>query len=465
MVTERRVVPDAEQLRGMFHGSVALPGDADYDEARSVWNGMIDRRPLAVVRVADLDDLRAGIALARDNALPLAIRGGGHNVAGNATVDDGIVLDLGALSSIEVDPATQTARVGPGARLNDVDRATEPFGLAVPIGVVSMTGIAGLTLGGGMGWLARKHGLSIDNLIAVDLMTASGDMVHASESENADLLWGVKGGGGNFGVVTSFTFRAHPLTQDVFTGTFVYNLPHWPDAMRAFRDWTADLDDRMTSIITFMIPPPEFEMGDEVLMFVGFIWAGDDHEEAARAAAPLRAAAAPDTEIVGTTRWVDWQSQFDSALPKGVRAVWKNAFFGPLTDDLIDALVEGCSQQVWLGTGVDLHHLGGAYGRVPEDATPFPNRAAPYWLNIYGFWADSDDDARDSAWIRGFHAAVAPFSTAGSYVNAITQDRGVSARDHALAIYGPAKLARLVELKRRYDPENLFRLNHNIPPD
>jgi FAD/FMN-containing dehydrogenase len=386
-------------------------------------------------------------------------------VAGNSTVDDGIVLDLGGLTAIEVDPEARTVQAQPGATLGDLDRATEPFGLAVPVGVVSMTGIAGLTLGGGFGWLVRSHGLTVDNLIAADVMTADGEVVHASETENPDLLWGLKGGGGNFGVVTSFTFRAHPLASPIFGGNFIYERPRWGEALRAFRDWTVELDDRMTSIVTFLVPPPEFEMGDQALMLLGFAWDGADHAEGEHALAPLRAAAPPDTELVEPTRWVDWQSATDGVLPKGVRAYWKNAFIERLDDTFLDALVELAGAQTWVGTGTDLHHMGGAYGRVPEADTPFPNRAAGFWLNIYGFWADPSDDDHHIAWVRGLHGATTPYAMAGSYINALGQEGGrADPRQAAMAAYGPEKLERLIALKRRYDPQNLFRLNHNIPP-
>lgn len=454
----------ARQLTG-FHGRVIAVGDPAYDEARRVWNGMINRRPLAIVQATGVDDVRRGIVLARELDLPLAIRGGGHNVVGNATVDDGLVLDLGELRLVEVDPGSRTVRAGGGATLGDIDRATETYALAVPMGVVSKTGIAGLTLGGGMGWLIRKHGLTADNLLAAEVVTSTGDLIQASATENSDLLWGLKGGGGNFGVVTSFTFRAYPLGPRVYGGNLIYQLPHWRSAMLAFRDWTADLDTRMTSIISFLVPPPEFELGDQVALLIGYAWADSDFDAGERVAAPLLAAAPPDVALVEPTHWVEWQSSVDFALPKGVRAYWKNAFLGPLDDALIDVLIDRGSRQTWRGTGVDLHHFGGAYAQVAEDATPFPNRGAPFWLNIYGFWQDAADDSHHTAWVRDLHAAVTPWSRSGAYINAETRDAGPrDARQQALDVYGPAKLERLVALKSRYDPQNLFRLNHNIPP-
>ena len=464
--TREALIDQVAGLREAVRGSVVLPDDPAYDEARRVWNGMIDRRPAVIVRAAGADDVAPVIAFARGAGLPLAIRGGGHNVAGNGVVDDGVVLDLGGLNRVEVDPEVRLVRVEAGATLADIDRATEPFGLVVPIGVVSGTGIAGLTLGGGVGWLTRAYGLTIDNLVAADVITATGERVRASESENPDLFWGLRGGGGNFGVVTSFTFRARALDPDVYAGTLIFEKAHWRHALEAFARWTADLPDAMTSIITFTVPPPEWELGDEVLMFVGFAWAGDDRTTGEAAAARLKEASTPDGVVLDPTRWIAWQSAFDAILPKGVRAYWRNASFDRLDDAMIGTLIEHAGAQTWFGTAADLHHMGGAYGRFAEDATPFPNRSAQYWLNIYGFWPRPEDDGPRTAWVRGFSDAMDPYAIAGQYINFLGQDRTpIDARQKALQAYGPAKFGRLVELKRRYDPENIFRINHNIPPE
>jgi FAD/FMN-containing dehydrogenase len=453
------------RLRGSVAGKVVVPDDAEYDEKRRVWNGMIERRPIAIVRAASTDDIVPVLRIARELGLRLAIRGGGHNVAGTGTVDDGIVLDLGTLRRVEVDPDTRLVRVEPGATLADVDRATEPYGLAVPIGVVSGTGIAGLTLGGGVGWLTRAYGLTIDNLHGASVITATGDPLSASAVENADLFWGLRGGGGNFGVVSSFTFRAHPHGPDVFAGTFIYELPRWSEALRAFAAWAQDAPPAITSLITFMVPPPAWELGNRVLMFLGFAWAGADHARAEDVVATLRKAAKPDVEVLEPTRWLAWQSAFDDLLPKGVRAYWKNASFARLDDGLIATLVERAGAQTWYGTAADLHHMGGEFGSVAEDATPFPNRSAQYWLNIYGFWGDAADDPARVAWVRGFGAAATPHAMTGQYVNFLGDEgQRADARQQALLAYGPAKFERLVALKRRYDPDNLLQLNHNIPP-
>ena len=454
-------------LRAEIVGTLTEPDDGGYEDARRVWNDMIDRRPVAIVRAADVGDIAPTIRLARDLGLPLAIRGGGHNVAGNGTVDGGIVLDLGGLTAVTVDPTTREVRIEAGATLGDVDRATEPYGLAVPVGVVSGTGIAGLTLGGGVGWLTRAYGLSVDNLLGVDLITASGEPVHASATENEELFWGLRGGGGNFGVVTSFTFRAHPLGPEILAGTFVYRRERWIEALQGFDSWTsAVVPDAMTVIASFVVPPPVFELGDDPLLLLGWVWASGDRAEGERVVADLRQAAPPDVELTDPTSWTAWQSAVDFLFPKGVRAYWKNTSFDRLDDDTIAVIVRRAAEQTWQGTGFDIHHMEGAFGRVPVDATPFPNRSARYWLNIYGFWPDATDDAARTAFVRGFAADMEPHASGGQYVNFLGPegDRH-DARASALAVYGPDKLARLTALKRRYDPDNVFRLNHNIPPD
>lgn len=448
---------------GTIRGRAITPDDDGYDPARRVWNGMIDRHPRLIVEAADVDDIAPTIALARSTGLPLAIRGGGHNVAGNGTVEGGILLDLGRLDSVEVNPVARLVRVGGGARLADVDRATEPHGLAVPLGVVSATGVAGLTLGGGVGWLTRAHGLTIDNLESAEVVLASGEKVHASASDHPDLFWGLCGGGGNFGVVSAFTFRAHPLDPDVFAGTLIYELPRWEEALGAFVDWTADLPDELTTLITFMVPPPDWELGDKVLMFLGFAWAGADRAEGARWIERLQAACPPDVAVLDPTRWIAFQSAFDPMLPNGVRAYWRNASFDRFDAATIRAVVEQCGAQTWFGTAADLHHMGGAYGRVAEDATAFPHRSAQFWLNIYGFWSDAADDAARIRWVKGFSDAMQPFAMAGQYVNFLGHDDS-DPKAKALAAYGSVKLQRLIELKQRYDPENVFRINHNIAP-
>jgi hypothetical protein len=455
---------ELDDLRGRVSGTVTGPGDAGYDEARAIWNGMIDRRPSAVVRAARTDDVAPTIAYAQEHGLALAVRGGGHNVAGNGSVDDGIVLDLADLHAVSVDPATATVRVEAGATLAHVDAVTEPHGLVVPTGVVSSTGIAGLTLGGGVGWLTRAHGLAADNLISVELVTADGRRITADDSHDPDLFWALHGGGGNFGVVTAFTFRAHPHGPQLFAGNLVYAQNRWRQAWAALEEWTRDLPDAMQAITTTLTPPPVAEMGDEPLLFIGFVWASPDRATGEALVGRLRELAPPDQEDVGDMRWTEWQAVFDPLFPKGSRAYWRNASFDRLGEQVIDVLVGRGTEQVWSGTGFDVHHMGGAFGRVPEEATPFPNRAARFWLNIYGFWTDPADDDDRVAFVRGMSADMEQFATGGHYVNF----QGLEPAGHRgfdpRTVFGPAKCQRLVEVKRRYDHENVFRVNPNIPP-
>ncbi len=336
----------------------------------------------------------------------------------------------------------------------------------MPVGVVSGTGVAGLTLGGGIGWLTHAYGLSVDNLLSVDLVTASGDAVHASETTNADLFWGVRGGGGNFGVVSSFTFRAHPIGPDILAGTFVSRPDHWAAALRGLDMWSrGEVPDPLTVIATFMTPRPEFELGPDPVILIGFVWASADRAAGERAVDGLRLATRPDVEVIAPTTWSAWQSAADGLFPKGVRAYWKNTSFDRLDDATIEIIVRRGREQTWDGTGFDIHLMEGAFGRVPEDATPFPGRSARYWLNIYGYWPDAADDDARTAFVKGFAAEMAPHSTGAQYVNFLGQEGSANeARASALAVYGPTKLDRLVALKRRYDPDNVFRLNHNIPP-
>jgi FAD/FMN-containing dehydrogenase len=353
-------------------------------------------------------------------------------------------------------------RIAPGVTLSDIDHATEPYNLVVPIGVVSATGIAGLTLGGGVGWLLRQYGLTIDNLVSADVVLASGEHVTASASQHPDLFWGLRGGGGNFGVVTSFTFQAHQLDHDVLAGSLIYEQARWPEALRAFAALAPELPDELTTLMTFLVPPADWGLGDRPMLIVGLAWAGSDRAEGEAVIGRLRAACEPDVTVLDPVRWVDFQSAFDAALHKGVRAYWRNASFDRLDGEVIETLVDWCGRQTY-GTAVDVHHMGGAFGRVPEEATAFPNRDAQYWLNFYGFWENAAEDPERVAWVKGASDAMNRFAMTGQYVNFLGQDDS-AAVDKALAAYGPAKLERLRAVKRAYDPDNVFRLNHNIPP-
>jgi FAD/FMN-containing dehydrogenase len=463
-MTSSTLRPELDDLRTRVSGTVTGQEDPGYDEARAVWNAMMDRRPWAVVRAVEVGDVAPTIRFAREHGLDLAVRGGGHNVAGNGTVDDGLVLDLADLHAVSVDPAAATVRVEAGATLAHIDAATEPHGLVVPGGTVSSTGIAGLTLGGGVGWLTTTYGLTADNLVSVELVTADGRHITASEAEHPDLFWALHGGGGNFGVVTAFTFRAHPHGPQLFAGSFIYRQDWWRQAWAAVEEWTRDLPDEMTAITTTLTLPPVAEMGDEPLLLVGFVWASADRAAGEAHVGRLRELAPPDEEELGDMRWVEWESAVDFLLPKGVRAYWRNTSFDRLDDEVIDVLVRRGAEQTWIGTAFDVHHLGGAFGRVPEEATPFPNRASRFWLNIYGFWTDPADDADRIAFVRGMSADMEPFATGGHYINFQGAEpaghRGFDPR----TVFGLTKYQRLVDVKRRYDPENVFHVNSNIPP-
>jgi FAD/FMN-containing dehydrogenase len=443
---------------------VITPGDAAYDEARRVWNGMIDRRPAEIVQAGSVAEVQAAVADAQVRGLGLAIRGGGHNVAGNGTVDGGLVLDLRAWNDVAVDTARRVVRVAPGAVLADVDGATAPARLVVPIGVVSQTGMAGLTLGGGVGWLTRAYGLTIDSLLAAELVTANGEAIRTSADEHPELFWGLRGGGGNFGVVTSFELRAYPLAPGFFAGNLIYRRPRWGHALRAWREWTGDLPQDLTTIATFLVPPPAWGLGDEVVLLLGGMWAGPDPEEGRKLLERLAEATPPDERAIEEMSWVAWQSGADELFPKGVRAYWRNASFDALDDSVLEIIARHAATLDWPRTGIDIHLMGGAFAAVPDDATAYPNRAAGYLLNIYGTWDEPERDAERIAWVRAFHADVLPSAAQGQYVNFLGLDQDGDPRAAALAAYGPAKLRRLIELKRRYDPENVFRLNHNVDP-
>lgn len=460
---EAQTARELEDLRHRITGTLLEPHDSGYEDARRIWNGMHDLRPRAVARAGSVADIGPVLAAARDTGLVLAVRGGGHNVAGHGSVEGGLVLDLSQLRDVAVDPVTRLVRVEPGATLADVDRATAEHGLAVPIGVISATGVAGLTLGGGVGWLTRSNGLALDNLISAHVVTAAGEHLRASEHENPDLFWGLRGGGGNFGVVSGFTFRARQLPYPVLGANLFYAPGQWKTALAGFETWTRDLPDEMNPIITFVVLPPEFDMGDDTWMIIGCAWAGADHQPGLELIDRLRELAPPDEEEVGSTSWLEWQSAMDSLFPTGSRGYWKNVSFSRLDQEVIDVVTGFASKVNWQGTGIDIHLMGGAFGRVPEEATAYPSRSSRFLMNVYGFWAAADDDARLTAFARDAHARMQPFADEGEYLNFL----GSEARpdpEAARRTYGQDKYERLIELKQRYDPTNLFSRNHNIVP-
>lgn len=466
---KQQLLDDSEyqQLAALIGGELIVPDDSGYEEARRVWNAMIDKYPAAVVCVKTAADVAPSLAFARKHGLPVAVRGGGHSVAGHGTVDGGLVLDFSACRDVVVNAGQRTVTAGAGATLHDLDAACAVHGLAVPVGVVSATGIAGLTLGGGFGWLTRAYGLTIDNLLEVDLVSASGQLVHASQNENSELLWALKGGGGNFGVVTSFTFQAHPLPKTVLTGNLVYRQPNWNTALSAYALWTSTLPDEMTSIVTVLTPPQDWDLGPQPVMIIGFAWASKDQHAGEKCVETLTQAAPADIADISSNPWPAWQSAVDAVFPKGVRAYWKNTGLSRLDDAAISTIVRFAAEQTWEGTAFDLHHMGGAFGRVEESSTAFPDRGSFYWINIYGFWSDSADDGHHIEFIRRLASAMEPFSTGIRYMNFMAAEPYSPAHPmtaSAVALYGTEKLTKLQSLKQRWDPENIFRLNHNIKP-
>jgi FAD/FMN-containing dehydrogenase len=451
---------NAETLSQEIHGEVLGPRDDRYDEVRSIWNAMIDREPAVIARCTGAADVITCVDFAREHELPLAIKGGGHNAAGNAVCDGGLMVDLSPMDSVRVDPAAKTVRVGPGARMADLDHETHAFGLVTPGGVDSKTGVAGLTLGGGFGWLCRKFGLSIDNLRTVDIVTADGQLRHASETENPDLFWGVRGGGGNFGVVTSFEFDCHELTE-VLAGSIIYPLADGVQALRHWRDFLADAPDELSvwtafSTATENSPIPREYQGEKVLAVVP-VYAGDV-TEGETVVEPLRTFGSSIADTVEPRPFVAWQQFFDENYPRGDRYYWKSHNFRSPPDDVFDVMVEYASSMPSPQTRVSVTHLGGAVNRVGLAETAYPHRDAQFLVNITTRWQDPARDEECIAWTREYFDALAEYATGGTYVNLISEREGEESMAYR------ENYDRLVELKNEYDPENLFRMNQNIEP-
>jgi FAD/FMN-containing dehydrogenase len=435
--------------------AVLRPGDAEYDGARRVWNGMIDRRPAAIVRCRDAGEVRATIAAARAQGLPIAVRGGGHNAAGLSVCEGGVVIDLSPMRGVWVDPAARTARVEGGARWADLDAAAQAHGLATTGGIVSTTGVGGLTLGGGIGWLMRRFGLACDNVLAFEVATADGRLVRATADEHPELYWGLRGGGGNFGVVTAFTFRLHPVGPTVVSGMLVHPLERAKDVLRFMRDVGADAPDALAIFAAIMTSPE----GAKVVALLP-TWTGpvDEAEDALRA---LRAFGPPLADTVGPMPYVAVQRMLDDAFPTGLHVYWRGEFASSLDDALIDALVDRFGEVTSPLTAVAIEQMGGAVARVPADATAFRNRDAGYNLALIGRWTDPAERDAHVRWVRDTHDAVRPFARESSYVNYIGAEEGA---DRVRGAYGEAAWARLVALKDAWDPENVFRFNQNVPP-
>jgi FAD/FMN-containing dehydrogenase len=450
-----------EQLRERARGQVITPDDEFYEDARKVYNAMIDRRPRVVVRVDGDQDVAASVDFARENDLPVAVRGGGHSVPGFGTVDEGVVVDLSLMREVTVDPDDRTARAQGGATWGDFNDATHTHGLATPGGIVSTTGIGGLTLGGGIGYLNRGFGLSCDNVVSARVVTADGRAVEASEQQNEDLFWAIRGGGGNFGVVTELRYRLHPVTE-IYGGPMFFELSDGPAILRFYRDFIVDAPEDLGMFPGFQIAPPlpfipEDRHGDTLMVVVGF-WAGPV-EEGERTLQPLHDVAPVVAEHVGTMPYPALNSAFDALYPPGLQHYWKTSFGTELTDEAIDVHMEHGPRVPVVNSTMHLYSINGAVQRVSSEATAFAHRDVTFAINIAGMWPDPAQNEDNIRWVREYYEALAPHSKDGGYVNFMSGDD----QDRMRASYG-ANYDRLVEVKRTYDPGNIFRVNQNIKP-
>ena len=451
------------ELRASFAGELVRPGDPSYEEHRRVWNGSIDRRPALVARCTGVADVRSAVRFARDRNLLTAVRSGGHSFPGLSTCDGGIVIDLRLMRGIRVDPVKRTARVQAGVLLGELDRETQAFGLAAPSGIVTHTGVAGLTLGGGIGWIMRKHGLSIDQLVSVDLVTAGGEFVTASADENADLFWGVRGGGGNFGIVTEFEFRLVPLGPQVMAGPVFWAMEDAPQVLRFYRDWIAGCPDEMMTILVQRKAPalpvvPKELVGKRVLAVVA-CYSGSV-EEGEKALAPLKAFGRPVLDLCKPKPFLTHQSMFDPSFRRGCWYYVRSCDVAGLDDGVIDAVCEHGMRIESPITSLALWQMGGAVSRVSDADTAFHGRTSGYTFNINGNTETAAGFESERQWARDFWSALEPYHTS-VYVNFLMEE----GEERVRQAYGDEKWERLKALKRKYDPTNFFRVNQNIRPD
>lgn len=449
------------ELKGLLRGELLEANDAGYDDARAVWNAMIDRRPALIVRCAGTADVRASLAYARDHQLRLAVRGGGHNIAGSALCDDGLVIDLSHMKSVQVDPERLRAWVEGGATLRDFDHEAQAYGLATPLGINSTTGVAGLTLGGGFGWLSRTLGLAADNLLSAEIVTADAGRLQVSATEHPDLFWAIRGGGGNFGVVTRFEFALHPVDPQITAGLIVYPFAQAQSVLQQYRDAVATMAPDLTvwTVLRKAPPlpflPPQVH-GQDVLVLPVFSPSPSDAVDAA--IARIAKLGEPLGMHVGPMPYAAWQQIFDPMLTPGARNYWKSHNFTQLSDGALDVVLRYASDLPTPQCEIFLGLLGGQAGAPPQ-ATAYPHRDALYVMNVHTRWEDPADDERCIAWARAFFADATPYASGGVYVNFMPQDEGERTSD----AYG-ANYARLAQIKAAYDPDNLFRTNQNIWP-
>jgi FAD/FMN-containing dehydrogenase len=451
-----------DALKARVRGIVLTDHDEGYDAARSVWNGMIDRRPGIIVRCAGAADVMAAVDFARETGAVLSVRGGGHNIAGSAVCDNGVMVDLSPMKSVRIDPFARTARVEPGVTLGEFDREAQSFGLVTPTGINSTTGIAGLTLGGGFGWISRKFGLTADNLISTDVVTADGQLVRASEAESPDLFWAIRGGGGNFGVVTSFEFRLHRLGPEVMSGLIVYPLSQATDMLKRYREIMAAAPDELSCWFVMRSAPPlpflpQMVHGTGIIAFAACYAGPMDAAEVAMK--PLREMGQPIADVIGLHPFAGWQAVLDPLLTPGARNYWKSHSFTTLNDGAIATLVEYAGKLPSPECELACAQLGGAINRVSAKATAYPHRDIGFVLNIHTRWREPADDAECIAWARSLFESCKPYATGGVYVNFMPEEE----KDRVASAY-LGNSERLAAIKAKYDPHNLFRMNQNIRP-
>ena len=453
---------DIDEFKTHFLGEVVLPDDANYDEVRQIWNAMIDRKPTLIARCTSPEDVVQAIQFGRMQNLLISIRGGGHNIAGNAVCDDGLMIDLSLMKGVHVDLTTKRASVEPGCTLNEFDEVVQEHGLATPLGINSTTGVAGLTLGGGFGWLSRKYGMTVDNLLSAEVVTADGSQLHASDSENADLFWGLRGGGGNYGVITRFEFQLHPVGPNVLSGLIVFAFDQAKQVISQFARFTETMPDELNVwMVTRKAPPlpflPEAFHGKEMIA-LALCYVGDP-KEGEKLIEPLRGFGTVLGEHIGVQPYIAWQQAFDPLLSKGARNYWKSHNFSQISDGVIDAIIEYAARLPSPQCEIFIATIGGQTASVAPEAMAYSSRDANYVMNVHGRWETAAEDAHCIAWAREFFAKSQPFASSGAYINFLTEEE----TDRISFAYG-ATYNRLVELKNKYDPTNLFRMNQNIKP-
>ena len=458
MISEKAVEEFGDSLRG----EIIKPGDANYDEVRKIWNAMIDRNPTFIVKVASADDVQAAIKFARGNNLDITIRGAGHNIAGNSICNDGLVIDFSAMKKVRVDAVKKIALVEPGVTLKDFDAEVQKYGLATPVGINSTTGIAGLTLGGGFGWLTRKYGFTVDNLLSAEVITVDGKKLRASENENSDLFWAMRGGGGNFGVVTEFEFKLHAVGPEILGGLLVFPFKQAKSILEKYRNFIPTTPTEFNVwVVMRKAPPlpflPEEVHGKDVLVLAMCV--ADDFDKEEKLIEKMRGFGNPVGEHIGRMPYVNWQQAFDPLLTPGARNYWKSHNFVDLKDGAIDLMIEYSGKLPSSQCEIFIAYLEGKSNNVPANAMAYPSRDLKYILNVHGRWDDAKQDKECINWAREFFDATSKFASSGAYVNFMTEEE----KERVAKAYGP-NYDRLVQIKKKYDPDNVLRYNQNIKP-